>query len=153
MRSRNKRFNKPKTKAVAPIDPSKKSPQSSESSAVVRQSESLQVSSGPLPDPETLGKYEKVYPGLARCIVESFESEYRHRHEMEALALKADISAMELAHADVKRGQALGFSISIVGLLIGGGLVYLQHDVAGSIIGASGLASVLAAFFKRGCAS
>ena len=113
MRLRRERFNRPKTKAVAPIDPSKKYPQSSSSSAIVRQSETLQMSSGPLPDPETLGKYEKVYPGLAKCIVESFESEYRHRHEMEAISLKADISAMELAHADVKRGQHLGFSISI----------------------------------------
>ena len=138
---------------VAPIDPSKKSLQGNSSSVVVRQSETLQISSGPLPDPETLGKYEKVYPGLAKCIVESFESEYRHRHEMEAIEIRADVSAMELAHADVKRGQLLGFLISIIGILVGGRLVYFQHDVAGSVIGASGLASVLAAFFKGSAAT
>ena len=93
---------------VAPIDPSKKSLQNSSSTVVVRQTETLQISSGPLPDPETLGKYDKVYPGLAKCIVESFESEYRHRHEMEVIALKVDVSALELDHSDIKRGQLLG---------------------------------------------
>ena len=138
---------------VAPIDPSKKSLQNSSSTVVVRQTETLQISSGPLPDPETLGKYDKVYPGLAKCIVESFESEYRHRHEMEVIALKVDVSALELDHSDIKRGQLLGFLISIVGIVVGGVLVYFHHDVAGSVIGASGLASVVAAFFKGSAAT
>ncbi|MEB5837058.1 DUF2335 domain-containing protein [Pantoea dispersa] len=43
----------------------------------------MQVShtrSGPLPDPDELGRYEKVSPGFAREIMEMAKAEQRHRH-------------------------------------------------------------------------
>ena len=134
------------TKSVAPADPAKADPLDDQT--ILQASQTLQVSSGPLPDPDVLAKYERVYPGLAKCIVDGFEAEYRHRHEMENVAVQGDIAAMELSHASQRRGQIFGLVISLIGLLLGSGLIYLNHDWAGSVIGAGGLASVLAAFFK-----
>lgn len=37
----------------------------------------VQVTSGPIPSPETLAQYERAVPGLAQQIVEAFEAEYR----------------------------------------------------------------------------
>lgn len=91
-------------------------------------SESVKRSSGPIPDPETLAQYDKVHPGLAATIVTAFE-------------------AMQLDHADIRRGQWLGFIICIVGLVAGSVLVYPGHDAAGAAIGGGSLASLVAAYF------
>ena len=109
----------------------------------------LKVSSGPIPDPETLAAYEKVYPGLARTIVVAFEAEYQKRHRLETISMDGDIEAMRRDHADVARGQWLGFLICIIGLAGGVWLVSQGHDWAGALVATSGLASVVAAYFKN----
>ncbi len=82
------------------------------SSIVSSQSkETLTYSSGPIPNPETLAKYNQIHPGLAQDIVISFKAEYEQRHRMQTLSMEGDIEAMRLAHADVSRGQWLGFVI------------------------------------------
>jgi len=80
-------------------------------------------------------------------IVDAFQSEIQSGQYLEKIAMEGDIEAMRLSH-DVKRGQLPGLAISIFGLFCGTVLVYLGHDRAGSVTGAGGLASVLAAYFK-----
>ena len=111
-------------------------------------SEKLTVSSGPIPTPETLAAYDKAIPGLGERIIASYEAEYSNRHRLEQMSLQGDIDAMKLAHWDVRRGQWLGFVISITGILSGAILVYLNHDVAGASLGGLSLASLLTAFLK-----
>jgi len=101
-----------------------------------------------LPSPETLGLYDSIAPGLALEIVESFKCEYRQRHEMETLAMNGDIEAMRRQATEVARGQWLGFAIAIFGLSAGCLLISLNHDFAGATVGAGGLASILAAYFR-----
>lgn len=116
------------------------------SSIVSSQSkETLTYSSGPIPNPETLAKYNQIHPGLAQDIITSFKAEYEQRHQMETLSMKGDIEAMRLSHTDVSRGQWLGFVICFLGISGGSTLVYLGHDTAGAVIGTTGLASVAAA--------
>ncbi len=45
------------------------------------------VHSGPLPDPQSLGMYEEVLPGLADRIVKMTESQVAHRHALDRRAL------------------------------------------------------------------
>ena len=37
---------------------------------------------GPLPHPKILAQYEQAHPGAAKVILDSFQSEQRHRHEI-----------------------------------------------------------------------
>ena len=115
--------------------------------AVVSQSETITYSSGPIPNPETLAKYNEIHPDLAQDIITSFKAEYAQRHRMQTISMEGDIEAMRLSHADAKRGQWLGFMICILGLTGGISLVFLGHDTAGTILGAAGLASVVTAFY------
>ncbi len=81
------------------------------SGTVRTQSTAVKVSSGPLPDPETLKSYNAVYPDLAKTIVASFEAEYKKRPSLETSAMEGDIEAMRSSHADVQRGQWLEDSL------------------------------------------
>ena len=89
---------------------------------VAASSEKLTVSSGPIPTPETLAAYDKAIPGLGERIIASYEAEYSNRHRLEQMSLQGDIDAMKLAHWDVRRGQWLGFVISITGNTVGSNL-------------------------------
>ncbi|MCA6070317.1 MAG: DUF2335 domain-containing protein [Endomicrobium sp.] len=40
---------------------------------------------GPLPDPNTLAQYAKIYPGLEKTIVEMAQKQSQHRIEIENL--------------------------------------------------------------------
>ena len=132
-----------------PIVPAPNDPRQPQGQVLSARSESLKVSSGPIPNPETLAQYEKVYPGLAKTIGAAFEAKYQKRHRLETRTLEADIEAMQLDHPDIKRGQWLGFIICIVGLVSGAILVYLGHDTAGAAIGGGSLASLVAAYFRN----
>lgn len=115
---------------------------------VATQSETVRISSGPIPSPETLAEYDRVYPGLGQRIVAAFEAEYQKRHYLEKLALEADIEAMRLSHAEVRRGQWLGFVISMFGLVSAAVLVFLDHDAAGAALGGMSLAALVTAYLK-----
>lgn len=105
-------------------------------------------SSGPLPNPETLGLYDRVSPGLAKLLVESFQSEYLHRHRTELMALEADIEAMRRANALSSRGQLLAFVIAVAGLGCGTVIALYGQPLAGAVVAGFGLGSVLSAFLR-----
>ncbi len=132
-----------------PSVPALNDPRPQQGQVLSARAENVKVSSGPIPNPETLAQYDKVYPGLAKTIVTAFEAEYQKRHRLETRTLEADIEAMPLDHADIRRGQWLGFIICIVGLISGAILVYLGHDAAGAAIGGGSLASLLAAYLRN----
>jgi uncharacterized membrane protein len=47
--------------------------------------------SGPIPDPESLAKYNTVMPGLAERIIAMAENEAKNRHENEKILIKNSI--------------------------------------------------------------
>ena len=97
----------PPSRKIAP--PSRNPSESGDQGRVVAaQSETVRLSAGPIPSPDELAGYEKVYPGLARIIIDSFEAEYKNRQHIERIAMEGDIEAMRLSHADVARGQRFG---------------------------------------------
>ena len=76
--------------------------------------------SGPLPPPTALKDYDAIMPGLGERLVRMAEREQDHRHV-------ADNRIIGL----YERGQWFGLFLGLVGLAIGGGLLYIGAEIGG----------------------
>jgi uncharacterized membrane protein len=85
--------------------------------------------SGPLPPPEVLARFEDLYPGSAKLIIDDFLNESIQRREAERKILPSLIFRQTL-------GAVSASALGIVGL---GGGIWLSHE--GRSL--SGLSSVL----------
>lgn len=119
-------MNKPKNSP-----PSKKFPQKGITIA--------QSFEGPLPHPQILADYDKISPGFADRIITMAESETKHRHNLEFNTLKAQIW-------ETRFGQILGFLIGIFTIAAGTFCAIRGAQISGSIIGSSGVVSLVSAF-------
>jgi uncharacterized membrane protein len=100
-----------------------------------------EATSGPIPSARELLRYKDVDPDAPRIILAEFRAESAHRRKLEW-----EIVTRENRRAD--RGQIFALAVLVLGFLIGGTLVYFDHDIAGtSIIGADLIAA--AALFLR----
>ena len=78
--------------------------------------------SGPLPDPDTLQRYDQLSPGAAERIIAMAESEIAHRQSMERKQLDNDVEINRvLAVAESERVSRICDS-EILGQKIGGGV-------------------------------
>ena len=66
-----------------------------------------QVTTGPIPSPEILEKYNAIIPGAAERILIMAESEAKHRHQNETKALEANIKIAEVNAETVKNETLL----------------------------------------------
>lgn len=107
-------------------------------------------SSGPLPQPDVLSRYNEIVPGAAERIIAMAENQSRHRQELEAKAVSAQVEDDRAQRTETFRGQVFGFLIAIVAIAGGVLSVCLVPGVAGgvtgSIIGGGGVASLVYAF-------
>lgn len=99
----------------------------------------IEATSGPLPAPQDLARYDAVCPGAANRIITMAESQSNHRQTLEALALPAAIKAEE-------RGQRNGLMISLAGLCVALALGLAGKELAAGFIGGGGLVSLAAVF-------
>jgi len=79
---------------------------------------------GPIPHPSILSRYEQIFPGAAKQILEMAERQSAHRQKLEA----------EIVHSDItneKRGMNYSLIITLALLLIGAMLLILGKDTAG----------------------
>jgi uncharacterized membrane protein len=72
---------------------------------------STHTHSGPLPDPDTLIRYEQAQPGLLERVVHMAEKEQEHRHTMENLLVSSKVETD-------RKGHNLGALLVIFILLI-----------------------------------
>jgi uncharacterized membrane protein len=103
------------------------------------------IHSGPLPTPAMLAEYDRVHPGLAERIIALAEGEAAHRRSIQNSTLQGNIDYMRSGMAAEKRGQWLASSIAVVLASLGAYVVIQGHDVAGSAIGVTGVASIVTA--------
>ena len=89
----------------------------------VRIAQHFEISSGPLPQPETLSGYEAIVPGAADRILRMAESHLAHRHDQESAHLRADTKLEG-------RGQWMAFLVAVVALVGGMGLLAFDKSVA-----------------------
>lgn len=101
---------------------------------------------GPLPAPETLKAYDTVHPGLAERIVRMAEDEATHRRALETRVVEAQVKEVEAVREQIKRGQTFGLTVCLTAIVVGGVVAALGYQLAGGIIGAGGLASLVTAF-------
>ena len=83
------------------------------------------IHSGPLPDPETLIKYNRVYPDLAKEIVEMAKKQSEHRQYLEKEQV---ISETKLR----LRGQLIGGCAIVILIFLGFVLILNDKNIAGA---------------------
>ncbi len=111
-----------------------------------RRSVSASLFSGPIPPPALMREYADLDPEFPRRFIEIVERQQSHDHEVEKAVLLNNKEIM-LGNQDLlRRGQLFGFVLALVGLI--GGLIaaFLGSPIAGSIIGAGGLALLAGVF-------
>jgi uncharacterized membrane protein len=94
---------------------------------------------GPLPPPAEMEKYEQLYPGATKMLLELFKEQSEHRMELEKTVIKGDSRRANIA-------QWLAFVLGLTALIGGVMLILKGKDGFGfaAIIGA--LATLLTAF-------
>ncbi len=96
--------------------------------------------SGPVPHPEIIERYEKIYPGAAKQIFEEYDRQVLHRHSIEKSVIKTDNIKSLL-------GVIFGFIVAM-STLIAGVVVWILKGVslfAGGL-SFSGIALIVIAF-------
>ena len=96
---------------------------------------SKQVYSAPLPPPQVLADYDKVYSGTAKIIVETFKSQVEHRMSME----KKEIMQSLL-------GQVFAFIIAFSLVVLAFFSLLKGHPEVASVVCSITLASVIYTF-------
>jgi len=96
------------------------------------------VSSGPLPPPEILERYNLIVPGAADRIIGMAEREAKHLQDYEMVRLHSTFE-------ERRRGQLFGMIVGLATLSLAGVALFLGHEHAAEILGGStvvGLAGV-----------
>ena len=96
---------------------------------------------GPLPPPDILREYDKIVPGLASTVVETFRQQSEHRRFLEQ---KMVVDQNDLARS----GQRYGFWLSLV-VAVGGFALAWRGQVGGYVV-LVGLMTALASVFVVG---
>jgi uncharacterized membrane protein len=94
---------------------------------------------GPVPHPEIVEKYEKIYPGAAKIIFEEWDRQVKHRHEIENRVIKTDNTKSIL-------GVIFGFIVVIVAISGGIYTVLQGKQLFGGGLSFVGLAMLATAF-------
>lgn len=97
------------------------------------------VSVSPLPPPNELERYEKLYPGIAKKFIELTEAQQNHRMELENKAIDHDIRR-------TTRGQYFAFILSLVCMLGGMFLLYKGIKITGLALVISPLVALTGSF-------
>lgn len=106
------------------------------STLIHRQSVSF---SGPLPHPEILKKFDDVYPGAAKIIIEMAKDQSEHRQELEKSVIASDIKNSKL-------GLYFGFIIGMAGMIAGTIVIIIGQVIAGSFISGATLIGLVGTF-------
>ena len=84
-----------------------------------------------LPPPEEMTQYEKLRPGITDVLLTAFQEQTHHRIEIEKKVIDSVIS-------NSKRGQIFAFILSLIVIIGGFSLIFLDKNALGitSILGA-----------------
>lgn len=107
--------------------------------------EVIQEFSGPIPPPSIIRGYEEILPGTADRIISMAERQAAHRQEMEKQMVRAE-------SRDGLLGVLFAFVIVMTCLVAAVFIVWLVPSsasaIAGSLLGITGVGSVIATFIK-----
>jgi len=105
--------------------------------------------SGPLPPPEILDGYNRIVPNAAERIIAVFESEVKHRHDLEQQQVTIEKKDRSQINILMLLGQIMGFLLALA--FIGSGTFLIFHDkqVSGTIVSATAMVGIITAFLKK----
>lgn len=95
--------------------------------------------SGPLPLPEHLARYDEILPGSAERMLKMAESQALHRQRIESAVIDSGAQNSRL-------GLVFAFIICMTCLAISAWGMYVGNGIAGAVVGALGLGSIVGAF-------
>lgn len=96
---------------------------------------------GPLPPPSLFGQYDQILPGSADRILALAEKEQSHRQKWESDALSAQKS-------DVRRGQWMGFGLSVFALITAFLCAYFGFPIVATVCVSTVLVGIVTAFLR-----
>jgi uncharacterized membrane protein len=114
-------------------------PQPKPQSELLRVTAAKSSFSGPLPPPEILEKYEQIYPGAAKIILDAFQDQGKHRQALERAVVRQGAR-------DSLVGLIFAFIIGITTILTGGYCIIIGQPFAGAFLGGSGLSGLVGTF-------
>ena len=138
-RKSKQKHRKPHEIAFRPNVSTVRNPPSNASQLVTQTQTQITQHIGPIPDAEHLAKYGEVIPDAPERILAMAERQAEHRQWLEKRVI---VSEGRRANA----GVVCAFIITLVVVLSGAYLVYLGHDVAGTIFSGLGLAGLTGTF-------
>ena len=94
---------------------------------------------GPLPPPELFAQYEQILPGAADRILNMAERQSLHRQTKELIQVKTE-------SRDSLLGIISAFLISVITIIAGVYVIKSGHAVSGTILGTTGLVSLVSVF-------
>ncbi len=96
------------------MNPSEKPSQNIHKVSITNQ----EIYEGPIPDPETLAKFESIQPGFAERLLSMAEKEQSARHKFTESMIELEKETAKTELLNFKRGQILAFCsvILIVGI-------------------------------------
>ncbi len=108
---------------------------------VIATSQSISVRQCPLPSPEDVESYERIFPGAAQEIFEM--AKLQQKTQLEIKRAESD-SAIKVNHT----GQKMAFAITMAALGLSGYSLSLGHETAAAILGATPFLNLIASFLK-----
>ena len=98
-----------------------------------------QFTSGPIPNPELLEKYNEIIPDGADRIMKMAETQSKHRQNLETVVITGGNSRANL-------GVVFAFVFAMTIALVGGTLIYFDKTIQGMIFAGVGLTGIVYLF-------
>jgi len=104
--------------------------------------EKRETFAGPIPHPEIIERYERIYPGAAKIIFDEWNKQVTHRHYIEKSVIWTD-------NAKSLLGVIFGFITELSA--VGGGIYITVNGslVVGLLLVVAGFAMLFVAFFTN----
>ncbi|MFN8436906.1 MAG: DUF2335 domain-containing protein [Cytophagales bacterium] len=88
-----------------------------QSSSITLSTQTTNLYSGPIPNPESLEKYEQILPGAADRILKMAELEQKSRLENNSKLIEIESKSLDFEYKNFRRGQV--FALSSVFVIVG----------------------------------
>lgn len=98
-----------------------------------------EYSAGPIPSPEVLAKYESIKPGITDIILNTYQSQVKHRIEIEN-------KVIENKNRISIKGQVFAFIICLIVIIFGFILILLDKNTIGLVSIISTLIALVSVF-------
>jgi uncharacterized membrane protein len=93
-----------------------------------------------LPPPNEMERYENIYPGTTKIMIDTYTAQVAHRIKLETMVIEGD-------NKRANKGQIISAAIAFVCIGIGAVLTYLDKNVAGLSFLFGSIGTLLTAFY------